>query len=68
MAGIDIGKDTPFQVMDALVGGVDGKQSMGETEGADGPNMNPLGMLNNVMGALGPLMKVAGPILGAIGI
>lgn len=69
MSGINIGNDTPFEVMSALVGGVDGKQNMGETQGADAAGgVNPLGALNNVMGMVGGLMKVAGPILGAIGI
>ena len=69
MSGIKIGNDTPFEAMSALVGGVDGKQDMGESQQAAGANpLGPLGDLINQVGGIGGLLKLAGPILGGLGI
>jgi len=69
VSGISLGPNTPLQVLDAITGGTDGNQSIGEAQGASGAEaLNALGSLAGTVSKVASLAKVAAPILAGLGI
>lgn len=71
MSGFNVNSNVNINVLAAKDGHTDGTKSMGESNPIGdiaAQALNPLGQMGQMMGMLGGLMKVAGPILGGLGI